>query len=142
VIVGFPGETEEDFMDTYQFINDLDVSYLHVFTYSERANTPAAEMADIVPIQLRRERNDRLRMLSEKKKHFFYQQYKGETREVLFEHQIENGMISGFTDNYIRVSIPHVPGLENTVKAVKLEKYSGGEAFAGSLDKIREKQFI
>ena len=133
VIVGFPGETEEDFMDTYNFINELDISYLHVFTYSERANTPAAEMPDAVPMQVRRERNDRLRMLSEKKKHFFYQQYTGEIREVLFEHQVENGMICGFTDNYIRVAVPYDEWLANTVVPVKLLQYDGGETFHGSL---------
>lgn len=133
VIVGFPGETEEDFMDTYNFINELDISYLHVFTYSERANTPAAEMPGVVPMQVRRERNDRLRLLSEKKKHFFYQQYAGSTREVLFEHQVENGMISGYTDNYIRVAVPNDEDLANTVVPVKLLQYDGGESFHGSL---------
>ena len=142
VIVGFPGETEEDFMDTYNFINDLDISYLHVFTYSERANTPAAEMENAVPMHVRRDRNDRLRMLSEKKKHFFYQQHSGEVRNVLFEHQIENGMISGFTDNYIRVAVPYEEWLPNSVTSVRLQKYSGGESFEGVLEMVENNAIL
>ncbi|MCB0518566.1 MAG: tRNA (N(6)-L-threonylcarbamoyladenosine(37)-C(2))-methylthiotransferase MtaB [Lewinellaceae bacterium] len=121
VIVGFPGETEEDFLESYRFINELDVSYLHVFTYSERPNTPAAEMPAIVPMHERRKRNEMLTILSEKKKRFFYQQHIGETRPVLFEHSSEAGRVSGFTDNYIRVDMPLEEGLINTVAMVKLE---------------------
>lgn len=121
VIVGFPGETDEDFLETYRFINELDVSYLHVFTYSERPNTPAAEMPDAVPMTERRRRNEMLTILSEKKKRFFYQQYEGQTRSVLFEKSTEPGRMSGFTDNYIKIDTPLVPDLLNTVLALKLE---------------------
>lgn len=103
VIVGFPGETEEDFLETYHFLQALDVSYLHVFTYSERANTPAAEMEGVVPMHERRRRNDMLAILSEKKRRHFYEQYLGQTRPVLFEHSKTPGRVSGFTDNYIKI---------------------------------------
>ena len=106
VIVGFPGETENDFMDTYHFLNDLDVSYFHVFTYSERANTPANEMEGIVDMGERKQRNKMLRILSAKKKHAFYAEYLGERRTVLLEQSKTNGILHGFTDNYIKVSIP------------------------------------
>lgn len=106
VIVGFPGETDEDFLETYFFIEGLDVSYLHVFTYSERANTPAAEMADPIPMETRRKRNEMLRNLSEKKKNTFYAKHAGELRPVLFEHSKKEGMMSGFTDNYVKVEVP------------------------------------
>lgn len=105
VIVGFPGETEEDFMDTYHFLNDLDVSYFHVFTYSERANTPANEMENPVDMGVRKQRNKMLRILSAKKKHNFYAQYQGEQRVVLLEQSKIDGILHGFTDNYIKVSI-------------------------------------
>lgn len=120
VIVGFPGETHEDFMDTYHFLNDLDISYLHVFTYSERANTPAAEMENPVSMEQRRERNEMLRILSQKKKMAFTNPFLGSTRPVLFEHAKEEGMMSGFTDNYIKVSLPFDASLINTIRNVKL----------------------
>lgn len=106
VIVGFPGETEEDFLDTYTYLNELDVSYLHVFTYSERANTPASDMELIVDMGERRRRNEMLRILSNKKKRAFYDKFIGDSRSVLLEHSKQEGMMSGFTDNYIKVSIP------------------------------------
>jgi threonylcarbamoyladenosine tRNA methylthiotransferase MtaB len=120
VIVGFPGETEEDFLETYRFLNDLDISYLHVFTYSERANTPAAEMSGIVSIEERRRRNEMLRILSEKKKRFFYEQHLGELRPVLFEKDSEGEMMSGFTDNYIKVTLPYAPLLINDIEIANL----------------------
>jgi threonylcarbamoyladenosine tRNA methylthiotransferase MtaB len=120
VIVGFPGETHEDFMDTYHFLNDLDISYLHVFTYSERANTPAAEMENPVSMNQRRERNEMLRILSQKKKIAFTNPFLGSTRPVLFEHAKEDGMMSGFTDNYIKVSLPFEASLINTIREVRL----------------------
>jgi threonylcarbamoyladenosine tRNA methylthiotransferase MtaB len=120
VIVGFPGETHEDFMDTYHFLNDLDISYLHVFTYSERANTPAAEMENPVNMEQRRERNEMLRILSQKKKTAFTNPFLGSTRPVLFEHAKEDGMMSGFTDNYIKVSLPFEASLINTIREVRL----------------------
>jgi len=121
VIVGFPDETDEDFLETYNFINSLDVSYLHVFTYSERANTPAAEMANAVPMQKRRERNEMLRILSDKKQRHFYQQNLGKTRPTLIESKNQNGLMFGFTDNYIKVQLPYNEELINQIVAVKLE---------------------
>ena len=121
VIVGFPGETADDFLETYNFINELDVSYLHVFTYSERANTLAAEMPDAVPMEERRRRNEMLTILSQKKRRYFYGQYIGETRPVLFENSKEKNKMSGFTDNYIKIDIPLEEDMINKIMPVKLE---------------------
>jgi threonylcarbamoyladenosine tRNA methylthiotransferase MtaB len=107
VIVGFPGETDDDFMDTYNFLNALDVSYLHVFTYSERPNTKALEIKPVVPIHIRNERNKALRNLSYKKQQFFASNFQGKTRTVLFESTDGQGMLQGYTDNYIRVNTPY-----------------------------------
>jgi len=104
VIVGFPGESEEDFKETYDFINQLDISYLHVFTYSERDNTTALQIKPVVPIPVRNERNKALRNLSYKKQNAFIQQHLGATRKVLFEHKNKNGLMEGYTDNYIKVT--------------------------------------
>ncbi|MBU6340196.1 MAG: tRNA (N(6)-L-threonylcarbamoyladenosine(37)-C(2))-methylthiotransferase MtaB [Bacteroidetes bacterium] len=120
VIVGFPNETEADFLETYAFLQTLDVSYLHVFTYSERANTPAAEMPGIVPVEERKRRNQALRGLSEMKRRAFYQQFEGEIREVLFEQHKTPGFISGFTDNYIKVALPAHPEWINHIGPVSL----------------------
>ena len=120
VITGFPGETEEDFLDTYQFLNELDVSYLHVFTYSERANTQALEMDGIVPVKERQRRSNMLRTLSEKKKRYFYEQHIGNMQTVLFEDDIENGMMHGFTENYIRIKAKYDPVLINETKKVQM----------------------
>jgi len=106
VIVGFPGETEEAFKETFDFLHSLDVSYLHVFTYSERANTAALDIKPVVPISVRNERNKVLRNLSFLKLQFFTQQHFGQTRKVLFEGFEKNGMMEGYTDNYIRVTTP------------------------------------
>jgi threonylcarbamoyladenosine tRNA methylthiotransferase MtaB len=106
VIVGFPGETEEDFKETFNFLKDLDISYLHVFTYSERVNTPAAEMGEPVPMNIRRERNEMLRILSEKKKRAFYEQHLGLTKQVLWEPSKQEHTMIGFTDNYVKVQAP------------------------------------
>lgn len=122
VIVGFPGETEEDFLETYQFINELEISYLHVFTYSERANTPAAEMEGIVPVNIRRDRNEMLRILSEKKRRHFYEQHLGESRPVLFEAKNQEGKMFGFTDNYIKVAVDFNEKLINQIAMVNLQK--------------------
>ncbi len=124
VIVGFPGETDEDFKETYRFLNELDISYLHVFTYSERANTPAASMEGAVPMQVRRERNEMLTILSEKKRSHFYRQHLGQTRAVLFEPSKKEGRMSGFTDNYIRIDAPLVPEYINSLQLVRLDKVS------------------
>jgi threonylcarbamoyladenosine tRNA methylthiotransferase MtaB len=107
VIVGFPSETEEDFKETFDFLHALDVSYLHVFTYSERSATKALDIKPVVPIQVRNERNKALRNLSFMKLQYFTQQHTGQTRKVLFEGHTKNGMMEGYTDNYIRISTPH-----------------------------------
>ncbi|NHE59553.1 tRNA (N(6)-L-threonylcarbamoyladenosine(37)-C(2))-methylthiotransferase MtaB [Cyclobacterium plantarum] len=120
VIVGFPGETEALFMETYNFLKDLPVSYLHVFTYSERANTRAAEMEDVVPMKIRNKRSKMLRILSEKKRRAFYEENLGKTFQVLFEEDIEEGKMHGFTENYIRISAKYDPLLINEIKEVTL----------------------
>jgi threonylcarbamoyladenosine tRNA methylthiotransferase MtaB len=122
VIVGFPGETDELFLETYNFLNELDISYLHVFTYSERANTRAVEMDGIVPMKKRNERSKMLRILSEKKRRKFYEENLGKTFSVLFEEDIEDGKIHGFTENYIRVAAKYDPMLINEVKMVTLDR--------------------
>lgn len=121
VIVGFPGETHEDFLETYHFLNELPISYLHVFTYSERANTPAAEMDAVIPIKERQQRSKMLRGLSEKKKRQFYEESLGQTATVLFEDDIEGGMMHGFTENYVRVAAKYDPMLINELKVVTLK---------------------
>ncbi|MBK7430097.1 MAG: tRNA (N(6)-L-threonylcarbamoyladenosine(37)-C(2))-methylthiotransferase MtaB [Bacteroidetes bacterium] len=126
VIVGFPGETEEDFMDTFRFLNELNISYLHVFTYSERENTDAALMPGVVPIQERKRRNKMLRILSEKKKNLFYSEYLNNEYTVLMEEENKDGHLSGFTSNYIRVNIPYDPAFVNQLVRVKLESFNGG----------------
>lgn len=122
VIVGFPNETHEDFMETYRFINELDISYLHVFTYSERPNTPAAEMSGIVPVHERRQRNEMLRILSEKKRRYFYEQHLHQSRKVLLEATRVGDKMVGHTDNYIKVLIDDDPNLVNTVCKVRLNE--------------------
>ena len=121
VIVGFPGETEELFLETYNFLNKLDVSYLHVFTYSERQNTEASTMKGSVPIKVRKKRSKLLRGLSVKKRRSFYEKSIGSNRTVLFEGENKSGYIHGFTENYIRVRHPWNPGLVNKLKKVKLD---------------------
>jgi threonylcarbamoyladenosine tRNA methylthiotransferase MtaB len=122
VIVGFPGETDELFLETYNFLNELDISYLHVFTYSERANTRAAEMDAVVPMKKRNERSKMLRILSEKKRRKFYEENLGKTFTVLFEEDIEDGQMHGFTENYIRVAAKYDPLLINELKQVTLNE--------------------
>ena len=124
VIVGFPGETEEKFLETYNFLAELPISYLHVFTYSERDNTEAVSMEGVVPISERKRRNKMLRILSEKKKMAFYQTQLGKILPVLWEHEEKNGMMFGFTDNYVRVQKPYDEKSVNRVERVKLEKIS------------------
>jgi len=120
VITGFPGETEEEFLKTYNFINALDVSYLHVFTYSERPNTAALKMEGIVNKKDRNDRSKMLRGLSEKKRRYFYEQHLGETYTVLFEEDVEDGVMHGFTENYIRVAAKYDPLLINELKEIRL----------------------
>jgi threonylcarbamoyladenosine tRNA methylthiotransferase MtaB len=107
VIVGFPSETEEDFKETFDFLHSLDISYLHVFTYSERDNTHALSIKPVVPMNIRHERNKTLRNLSYMKLQYFTQQHLGQTRKVLFEAHDKNGMIEGYTDNYIKITTPY-----------------------------------
>lgn len=121
VITGFPGETHDDFLDTMHFLEGLDISYLHVFTYSERANTPAAEMPDPVPMEERRRRNLQLNSLSEKKRRHFYSRHLGEARPVLFEAHKDAKFLSGFTDNYIKIEVPFREGMINTIDTVVLD---------------------
>ena len=124
VITGFPGETEEDFLVTFDFINSLDVSYLHVFTYSERDNTLAQTMDGVVPQAERNRRTTMLRSLSEKKKRAFYEQNIGREENVLFEDDIENGLMHGFTNNYVRVAVKYDPILINELKKLRLTSIS------------------
>jgi threonylcarbamoyladenosine tRNA methylthiotransferase MtaB len=133
VIVGFPGESDEDFKDTYQFINQLDVSYLHVFTYSERPNTLASEIDAVVPQEKRAERSRMLRTLSEKKRRIFYEQFEGRTMKVLFENDLEAGKIHGFTGNYIRVGVPADKELVNGIYDVMLTHISPSGVMTGDL---------
>jgi threonylcarbamoyladenosine tRNA methylthiotransferase MtaB len=120
VIVGHPGETEEAFLETYNFLNELNISYLHVFTYSERENTDALKITPIVPTHKRAERSKMLHILSDKKRRYFYEQQLGKTFTVLFEEDIEDGMMQGFTENYVRVCAKYDPILINETKEVAL----------------------
>ncbi len=125
VIVGFPGESEEDFLDTYNFLRDLPISYLHVFTYSERPDTKAINLPGSVDVFERRKRNNMLRILSEKKKNYFYNEMINKEAEVLFEAENENGLTKGFTSNYIRVSHLFNPDLINQISKVIITKAEG-----------------
>jgi threonylcarbamoyladenosine tRNA methylthiotransferase MtaB len=120
VIVGFPGETDEEFMETIHFLKDIDVSYLHVFTYSERANTTAVKLGDAVPNEVRKQRSKQLHILSDKKKRAFYEQQVGTTRSVLFEAEEDEGIMYGFTENYVKVKVPFNQNLVNTMQTVRL----------------------
>ena len=122
VIVGFPGETDEHFLETYHFLNELDISYLHVFTYSERDNTKAVLMDGVVPDAVRAKRSKMLRGLSAKKRNAFYESQLGKEKTVLFESDNKQGYIHGFTENYVKVKAPWDPALVNTLHKVKLTK--------------------
>jgi threonylcarbamoyladenosine tRNA methylthiotransferase MtaB len=122
VIVGFPGETDTHFLETYNFLNELDISYLHVFSYSERDNTEAAEMEGVVAMNIRNKRSKMLRGLSVKKRRAFYESQIGSYRTVLFEGENKEGYINGFTENYVKVKAPWNPELVNTLHEVKLNK--------------------
>lgn len=121
VIVGFPGETKDYFLDTYNFLNELDVSYLHVFTYSERENTLAADMKGSVTGSVRFERNKMLHILSEKKRRAFYETQKGKQAEVLFEADHKDGFMHGFSRNYVKVKAPYDPLMVNEIRSVKFD---------------------
>jgi threonylcarbamoyladenosine tRNA methylthiotransferase MtaB len=129
VITGFPGETDAHFNETYEFIRDLDISYLHVFTYSERDNTEAALSADVVPVETRRRRNKMLRILSSKKLAAFYASQKERTHNVLFEQENKDGFISGYSENYLRFRLPFDSGLVNRI----VEVTGAGEAGADGI---------
>ncbi|MEM1325049.1 MAG: tRNA (N(6)-L-threonylcarbamoyladenosine(37)-C(2))-methylthiotransferase MtaB [Bacteroidota bacterium] len=133
VIVGFPGETEEDFLTTYQFLQELPISYLHVFTYSERPNTLAATLPDVVPMHIRRERNKMLTILSEKKRRAFYEAHLGETRPVLFEESQTAGKMSGFTDNYIRIETDIETELLNSIQPLRLAAINENNLVTGKI---------
>ena len=120
VIVGFPGETHEDFLETYQFLNELNISYLHVFTYSERENTVAINLPGVVPQKERAERSRMLHNLSDKKRRAFYEEHIGQSFRVLFEYDIEEGYMHGFTENYIRVRAKYDPVLVNEIVPITL----------------------
>lgn len=120
VIVGHPGETQEAFLETYQFLNELDISYLHVFTYSERPNTAALDIKPVVPQSQRAERSKMLHILSDKKRRAFYESQLGSVRTVLFEDEVVNGYMQGFTENYVRVTAQYDPLLINELKTLRL----------------------
>ncbi|MFN0275049.1 MAG: tRNA (N(6)-L-threonylcarbamoyladenosine(37)-C(2))-methylthiotransferase MtaB [Chitinophagales bacterium] len=147
VITGFPGETQEDFLETYHFLNELDISYLHVFTYSERANTHAISLEGCVPQQVREERTTQLISLHRKKKRSFYQQHIHSIRKILWEAEHDGEMMFGFTDNYIKVKTVFDPMLVNTVTTAVLKDFSAdGEAlFAEAVEQTEnyyKKNFI
>lgn len=137
VIVGFPGETHEDFLETYQFLNELDISYLHVFTYSERENTVAADLPGVVNKKERAERSKMLHILSDKKRRAFYDSHLNSPFTVLFENDIEEGMMHGFTENYIRVAAKYDPLLINETKKVILTAINE----KGTVD-VEEAEFV
>ena len=122
VIVGFPGENDEHFLETYNFLNEMDISYLHVFTYSERDNTEAATMENVVPINVRNKRSKMLRGLSVKKRRAFYESQVGTNHTVLFESENKEGFIHGFTENYVKVKTPWNPELVNTLHEINLTR--------------------
>jgi threonylcarbamoyladenosine tRNA methylthiotransferase MtaB len=122
VIVGFPGETDEEFMETVSFLKDLDISYLHVFTYSERANTTAIKMDEAVPMDVRKERSKILHLLSDRKKRLFYEQNIGNIRTALIESEQDEGWMYGFTENYVKIRIPFDATIANQFKKIRLTK--------------------
>jgi threonylcarbamoyladenosine tRNA methylthiotransferase MtaB len=133
VIVGFPGETEEEFNKTMDFLKELDISYLHVFTYSERANTRALQIEPIVPIEKRRERSKMLRVLSEKKRRAFYTQFENTVQEVLLEAENDEGLMYGFTKNYVKVAIPYNEAYINTIQTVNLQELNTSGVMKGEV---------
>ncbi len=133
VIVGFPGETDADFQETVAYLIDLDISYLHVFTYSERANTTAIKIGEPVPMEIRRQRSKQLHMLSDRKKRQFYEQQLGTIRTVLVEQEEDEGFMYGFTENYIKVKIPYESSLTNTFQSIKLNKIDSEGIMLGEI---------
>ncbi len=139
VIVGFPGETDSLFKETYQFLVNLPNDYLHVFTYSERPNTLAASMQQVVPKSQRAERSKMLRILSDKKRRLFYQRCLGQERPVLFEDDVVDDQIMGYTDNYIRVAVPQDAVVVNQLSMVRLQEVQGSNLVIG---KVNESLFV
>ena len=138
VITGFPGETEDDFLETYQFLNELNISYLHVFTYSERDNTAALQLSGVVPLAERQRRTTMLRILSEKKRRSFYEENLGKTSTVLFEEETENGMMHGFTENYVKVRAKYDPILVNELTQVILTEIIDGDPILVEVKEVDE----
>ncbi|MBL7938540.1 MAG: tRNA (N(6)-L-threonylcarbamoyladenosine(37)-C(2))-methylthiotransferase MtaB [Flavobacteriales bacterium] len=137
VITGTPGETEAEFLKTHEFLRSIPVDYLHVFTYSERANTTAVRMSDTVPMDVRRERTKQLRILSNKFQRAFYDRHIGTTRDVLFETEENDGQMLGFTDNYLRVAMPYDPALVNTMVPVELVRINGDGHLQGTYEAVQ-----
>lgn len=135
VIVGFPGETDEDFQETVDFLQALDISYLHVFTYSERANTTAIKLGEPVPMHIRKERSKQLHLLSARKKKQFYHSQLGLQKTVLFEHEEDEGKMYGFTENYIKVEAPFNANLVNQLVAVQIEQLTLDETVKVTIEK-------
>lgn len=140
VIVGFPGETDEYFNETVEFLKGLDVSYLHVFTYSERANTTANKMSGVVPMSKRKERSQILHMLSERKKRAFYEFNKNTERKVLFENEENNGVMYGFTENYVKIKTPFNSKLANTIQKVHLHELDRDGIYQSEIETISEQK--
>jgi len=137
VIVGFPGESDVDFLETYNYLNELNISYLHVFTYSERENTIAASMAEPVSVSKRAERSKMLHILSDKKRRAFYETQLNTTAQVLFEADHKEGFMHGFTSNYVKVKLPYDPLLINELKMVTLDTIMpNGEMMATELNEL------
>lgn len=136
VIVGFPGESEEKFQETFDFLHDLNIAYLHVFTYSERANTTALRIEEVVPMEVRHQRSKQLRMLSLKKKRAFYESQLGKTKPVLFEYENHDGMMYGFTSNYVKVAVPFQEDLVNQIHPLLLEKIDPDGMVSGQLQDL------
>ena len=130
IIAGFPGESNDEFLDTMTFVENLEVSYLHVFTYSKRENTLAAEITGVVQDRIKKERSDALHILSDKKKHEFYLKNQGHESKVLFESDNSNGWMHGFTENYIRVKTKFNPELVNQIVPVKLVNLENDMTFS------------
>ena len=133
VIVGFPGENEIEFNKTYRFLQELEIAYLHVFTYSERKNTTANNMVDIVPMTVRRKRNKMLTILSQKKRRRFYEKFKGTTQDILFEQSKEPSRMNGFSANYLKVNLPMDESLLNTIQKVRLDVLSPEMTYSGEI---------
>jgi threonylcarbamoyladenosine tRNA methylthiotransferase MtaB len=136
VLVGFPGETEAEFKETYEFLNQLDISYLHVFTYSERANTPATEMEGIVPVNIRKQRNKLLRILSAKKLRSFYEKNLNSTRAVLFEQENRDGFMYGYSDNYVKVKLPYDASIVNQITDISMRSFDEEGLLSGEFAKV------